>query len=150
MPVDAIVIAPDPFVIVTPEPAVNVVRVNPVPFPMSKAPFAGVDVKPVPPLATATVPVTLVALPDKAPTNVVDVTEVRPAIVVAEPPRLIAVEPTVMLEFVRAPLGMLVRLAPEPLNTVAAKVPVEGVYLYFVELVYSVVTTPLVAVENSG
>jgi hypothetical protein len=45
---------------------------------------------------------------------------------------------------------MLVRLAPDPLNTVATNVPVEGVYLYFVELVYSVVTVPLVAVENKG
>jgi hypothetical protein len=105
----AIVIEPAPFVIDTPEPAVNVVRVNPVPFPMSKAPFAGVDVRPVPPLATATVPVTFPAvvavdaLPVKAPTKVV-----------------------------------------------ACNVPVEGVYLYFVELVYSDVAVPLVIVENRG
>ena len=39
---------------------------------------------------------------------------------------------------------------PEPLNTVAANVPVEGVYWSLVELVYSVVTVPLVAVENKG
>lgn len=142
------------------------------PLPMIKSPVevtgesalkaADAVVWPVPPLAIATVPVTFPAvvavvalvavdaLPVKAPTNVVDVTEVRPAIVVAELPKLIAVEPTVMLEFVRAPLGMLVRLAPDPLNTVAAKVPVEGVYLYFVELVYSDVIVPLVAVENKG
>jgi len=127
-PVDAIEIEPEPFVIVTPEPAVNVVRVNPVPFPMSNAPFAGVDVSPVPPLATATVPVTLVAFPDNVPTKVVDVTEVKPAMVVAESPKLIAVEPTVMLELVNAPLGIFVRLAPEPLNTVAVNVPVDGLY----------------------
>ena len=44
-------------------PAVNVVRVNPVPLPMSSAPFAGVVVKPVPPLATANVPA-IVIVPD--------------------------------------------------------------------------------------
>jgi hypothetical protein len=54
---EAIVIAPEEFVIVTLLPAVNVVRVNPVPLPMSNAPFAGVVVKPVPPLATGRMPV---------------------------------------------------------------------------------------------
>jgi hypothetical protein len=57
-PVEAIVIEPDALVIVIFEPAVNVVRVNPVPLPMSKAPFAGVDVSPVPPFAIGKVPVT--------------------------------------------------------------------------------------------
>jgi len=52
------VIEPLPLVIVIPVPAVNVVLVNPVPLPMSKAPFAGVVVKPVPPLAIGNVPVT--------------------------------------------------------------------------------------------
>jgi hypothetical protein len=51
----AIVIEPDAFVTVIPVPAVNVVRVNPVPLPISNAPLAGVDVKPVPPEATAKV-----------------------------------------------------------------------------------------------
>ena len=55
---DAIVIDPAPLVIVTLEPAVNVVRVKPDPLPISNAPFAGVVVKPVPPLATGSVPVT--------------------------------------------------------------------------------------------
>ena len=63
VPVALIVIAPEAFVIVTPVPAVNVVRVKPVPLPISNAPFAGVVVKPVPPLAIATVPVTLDAVP---------------------------------------------------------------------------------------
>ena len=67
-----------------------------------------------------------VALPEKAPTKVVDVTEDSPAIVVAEPPKLIAVEPTVMLELVRAELGIEVKPAPEPENWVAVKTPVEG------------------------
>lgn len=40
-PEDAIVIPPELLVIVTFEPAVNVVRVNPVPLPISKAPLAG-------------------------------------------------------------------------------------------------------------
>ena len=48
-PVFATVIAPEVLVIETPVPAVNVVRVNPVPLPISSAPFAGVEVRPVPP-----------------------------------------------------------------------------------------------------
>ena len=56
------------------------------------------------------------ALPVKAPTNVVDVTDVKPAIVVAVPPKLIAVEPTVIDELLRAELGIDVRPAPDPLN----------------------------------
>jgi len=67
-----------------------------------------------------------VAFPDKAPTKVVDVTLVKPANAVAVPPRLIAVEPTVIDELLRAELGMLVKDAPEPLKTVAVSVPVEG------------------------
>ena len=50
----AMVIDPGAFVIVTLEPAVNVVRVNPVPLPMSNTPFAGVVVSPVPPKETGT------------------------------------------------------------------------------------------------
>ena len=46
-----------------PEPAVNVVLVKPVPFPISICPFEGVVVRPVPPLATSTVPVTFAAVP---------------------------------------------------------------------------------------
>lgn len=66
-------IDPDPFVIVTFVPAVKVVRVNPVPLPMSNAPFAGVDVSPVPPFATANVPATVTA-------PVVAVDGVRPVV----------------------------------------------------------------------
>lgn len=58
LPLAAIVIAPDALVTVMPVPAVKVVRVKPVPLPMSKAPFAGVVVNPVPPLAIGKVPVT--------------------------------------------------------------------------------------------
>jgi len=54
----AIVIEPAALVIVTLEPAVSVVRVKPVPLPISNAPFAGVVVRPVPPLAIGNVPVT--------------------------------------------------------------------------------------------
>lgn len=72
--------------------------------------------------------VALEALPVKAPTKVVDVTLVNPAIVVAVPPKLIAVEPTVIDELLRAELGMLVKDAPEPLKTVAVSVPVDGLY----------------------
>ena len=56
------------------------------------------------------------ALPDKAPTKVVDVTEVRPAKVVEVPPKLIAVDPIVTLELVKAELGIEVKPAPEPEN----------------------------------
>lgn len=94
--------------------------------------------------------VALVALPDKSPTKVVDVTEVRPAKVVDDAPNEIVVEPMVTLELTNAPLGMLVRLAPEPLNPVAVKRPVEGLNWYFVELTYSVVKLPAVAAANKG
>ena len=82
------------------------------------------------------------ALPVKAPTNVVDVTEVKPAIVVAVPPKLIAVEPTVIDELLSAELGMDVRPAPDPLNCVAVNTPVEGLNWSLVELVYSVLRLP--------
>ena len=67
-----------------------------------------------------------VAFPDKAPTKVVEVTEVNPAMVVAVPPRESVVDPIVTLELTNALLGMLVRLAPEPLNPIAVKIPVDG------------------------
>jgi len=60
--------------------------------------------------------VAVLALPDKAPTNVVDVTKVNPANVVDDAPNAIAVVPTVILELVNAELGILVNPAPEPLN----------------------------------
>jgi hypothetical protein len=90
------------------------------------------------------------AFPVNAPTKVVDVTELKPAIVVAEPPKLIAVEPTVMLEFVSAELGIEVNPAPEPANCVAVKTPVEGLNWYLVDATYSVVKLPLVAAAYSG
>ena len=94
--------------------------------------------------------VAVLALPVRAPTKVVLVTEVKPAIVVAVPPKLTEVEPIVIDEFVSAPLGMLVRDAPEPLNVVAANSPVLGVYCSLVELVYSVEIVPLVWFANNG
>lgn len=42
------------------------------------------------------------------------------------------------------PAGRLVRLAPDPLKTVAVKVPVLGLYWSFVELVNSVLRLPVV------
>jgi hypothetical protein len=56
-PEAAIVIVPGPFVIVTLDPAVKVVRVNPVPLPISIWPFDGVVVNPVPPPDIGSVPV---------------------------------------------------------------------------------------------
>ena len=90
------------------------------------------------------------ALPDKSPTKVVDVTEVRPAKVVDDAPRAIVVEPIVTLELTRAAFGMLVKAAPEPLNPVAVKMPVDGLNWYLVELTYSVVKLPAVAAANKG
>ena len=59
-PALAIEIEPAPLVMVIPVPCVRVVRVKPVPLPMSSAPLAGVDVRPVPPFAMGNVPVTSV------------------------------------------------------------------------------------------
>ena len=67
LPVAAMVMLPAELVIEIFEPAVSVVRVNPDPLPISNAPLAGVVVKPVPPLATASVPVMLAALPPMFP-----------------------------------------------------------------------------------
>ena len=94
--------------------------------------------------------VAVLALPVSAPTNVVLVTDVKPAIVVTVPPRLTAVEPIVIDELVSAALGILVRFAPEPLNVVAANSPLLGVYCSLVELVYSVEMFPLVWLANKG
>jgi len=90
------------------------------------------------------------ALPVKSPTKVVEVTEVRPANVVTVAPKATEVEPIVTLEFTNAAFGMLVNEAPEPLNPVAVKTPVDGLYWYFVELVNSVDIVPLVASANNG
>ena len=60
--------------------------------------------------------VAVLAFPVKAPTKVVDVTDVKPAMVVADPPKLIAVDPTVTLELIKALLGIDVKPAPDPLN----------------------------------
>ena len=94
--------------------------------------------------------VAVLALPVKAPTKVVDVTEVRPANVVTVAPNATEVEPMVTLELTIAALGIDVRPAPEPLNCVAVKTPVDGLNWYLVELVYSVVKLPLVAAANNG
>lgn len=55
VPVAEMVMAPEPLVIDTPEPAVSVVRVNPEPLPMSIWPLVGVAVRPVPPPETPSV-----------------------------------------------------------------------------------------------
>ena len=68
--VAATVIEPAAFVMVIFEPWVRVVRVKPVPFPISISPLAGVAVRPVPPLAIGSVPVTPV-LPKGRPVALV-------------------------------------------------------------------------------
>ena len=90
------------------------------------------------------------AFPVKAPTKVVDVTEVKPANVVTVAPKATAVEPIVTLEFTKAAFGMLVNEAPEPLNPVAVKTPVEGLNWYLVEATYSVVRLPAVVAANKA
>jgi hypothetical protein len=67
-----------------------------------------------------------VALPVRAPTNVVEVTEVRPARVVTVAPRAMFVEPTVSELLTRPLFGMLVSEAPEPEKSVAVRVPDDG------------------------
>ena len=63
----AMLMVPAPLVMVMLAPADSVVRANPVPLPISISPLAGAAVSPVPPLATATVLVTLAALPVMLP-----------------------------------------------------------------------------------
>ena len=90
------------------------------------------------------------ALPVKAPTNVVLVTDVNPTMVVALDPKLIAVEPTVMLELTKAELGIDVKPAPDPLNPVAVNIPVLGLNCSLVLEVYSFVIVPDVWLANNG
>jgi hypothetical protein len=90
------------------------------------------------------------AFPVNAPTKVVEVTLVSPAIVVSVPPKLTADDPIVTLELFSAEFGIDVKFAPEPLNPVAVKMPVEGLYWSLVELVYSVARLPLVWFANKG
>lgn len=63
------------------------------------------------------------ALPVNAPVNDVDVTDVNPASVVLVAPSAILVDPIVNELFVKAPFGIEVRDAPEPLNVPAVIVP---------------------------
>ena len=81
--VEAIEIDPEPLVMLIPVPGVNVVLVNPVPLPISNAPFAGVEVSPVPPEAMGSVPVVSaeVDVAYIAPPEVKDVNAVPPAAV---------------------------------------------------------------------
>ena len=71
-PLDGLVLVMviDPAALVTdiPVPAVTVVLTKPTPvLPISICPFVGAVVRPVPPLATATVPVTFAAFPEILP-----------------------------------------------------------------------------------
>lgn len=100
-------------------------------------------------LVASVAEVAVVAFPDSAPTKVVDVTDVSPARVVDEDPSEIAVDPTVIDEFVNAPLGMLVSPAPEPENCVAVSTPVDGTKESRV-LVTLVGRFPVLAVTHVG
>jgi len=101
----------------------------PVPSKVGEVPVASVETDIVRPVANA---VAVLALPFNAPTNVVDVTEVKPANVVDVEPNGNDVEPTVIELFVNAPLGTLVRPAPEPAKPVAVTIPVLGFIVNFV------------------
>jgi hypothetical protein len=94
--------------------------------------------------------VALLAFPVKAPTKVVEVTEVSPATVVTVEPRETEVDPIVTLELVNAELGIEVNPAPDPENCVAVKTPVLGTYWSLVLDVYSVDRFPVVWLANSG
>ena len=67
--------------------------------------------------------VAVVALPVNAPTNVVDVTLDNPAIVVADDPKLIAVDPTVMLLFVSCAFPIPDSVPPNVIVPVLVIVP---------------------------
>ena len=90
------------------------------------------------------------AFPVRSPTKVVDVTEVKPANVVTVAPKATLVEPMVTLELTKAAFGMLVNEAPDPLNPVAVKTPVEGLNWYLVDDTNSVETEPDVTEVNNG
>ena len=107
VPVAEMEIAPDVFEMLTPLPAVRVVRVKPLPLPMSSAPLTGVDDRPVPPLATGSVPDTwLVRLtPDNAPPSVSE-------------PLVVTVPVSVMPFTVPVPLTLVTEPLPLPLNVV--------------------------------
>lgn len=79
--------------------------------------------------------VAVLALPVNAPTNVVDVTDVRPAKVVTVAPKATFVLPIVTLEFVNDALAMLLNVLEDPLIVLfvrvsapanVASVPVDG------------------------
>jgi len=126
---------------VTFEPAVKVARVNPVPLPMSKAPLAGVDVKPVPPLPIGKVPVTPVVngrpvkfvatpdvgVPNKGVTKVGEVAKTK----APEPVSSVTAEIRFALEGVAKNVATPVPkpLTPVPIGRPVAlvKVPLEGV-----------------------
>jgi len=80
-------------------------------------PVASPETEKVRPVASV---VAVLALPDKAPTKVVEVTDVKPARVVAVPPNEIAVEPTVIVLFARYALVIAV-----PFQTPVVIVPTD-------------------------
>jgi hypothetical protein len=117
VPVAEIEIAPEVFEILTPLPAVRVVRVKPVPLPMSIAPLAGVEVNPVPPLATANVPPSVSV----------------PVVVIGPPVKVSPVAPPDPLTLVTEPLPLLLNVVQSVLvrypftEVVAAGILIAGV-----------------------
>jgi hypothetical protein len=81
--------------------------------------------------------VAVVALPVNAPINEVDVTDVNPARVIDEPPRIIFVVPIVILLSISAVFGIFVKPAPDPANPVAVRIPVLGIKLNFADDTYN-------------
>jgi hypothetical protein len=108
------VIEPAPFVIVILLPAVNVVRVNPVPLPISKAPFAGVEVRPVPPCATSMVVAFHVPVATFPTLDVVAVKfENVPFEAVVAPMVTLSIPPPVMLTFAKEFVPLAIPLTAE-------------------------------------
>ena len=66
------------------------------------------------------------AAPVNAPVNPVEVTDVRPVIVVAVAPSATLVDPIVIELFTKLEFGILVKPAPLPANPVALKIPLLG------------------------
>ena len=87
--------------------------------------------------------VAVLAFPDKAPTNVVEVTEVKPANVVDDEPKLIAVVPTVIELLANCALVIV------PLNAVVGIVVAAVILLLPLAYIYPVkpVTAKLVVVK---
>ena len=86
--------------------------------------------------------VAVLALPVKAPVNPVEVTEVKPAIVVFVLPKLILVEPNVIALFANCPFRM-----PALLDRLLVVNPVADIVLLAIEMPDPAVNAPCLALN---